>query len=86
MRRVWIALFAALLLLLPAPPVWAGAVSGGLPASLPLPQLFDRALVASREGDFASALPLWDAVIERAPQDAAAWSNRGNVRLALGDA
>ena len=90
MRRVLIALFAALVLLLPAPQVGAASASaaepGGLPASLPLHQLFDRALVASREGDFAAALPLWDAVIERAPQDAAAWSNRGNVRLALGDA
>jgi tetratricopeptide (TPR) repeat protein len=93
MRRSWIgliALVAALLVLLPAPQALAaagsGAESGGMPASVPLPQLFDRALVASREGDFVSALPLWDAVIERAPQDAAAWSNRGNVRLALGDA
>jgi tetratricopeptide (TPR) repeat protein len=51
-----------------------------------LPQLFDQALSASREGDFARALPLWDQVIELAPGDAAAWSNRGNVQLALGDA
>jgi Tfp pilus assembly protein PilF len=51
-----------------------------------LPQLFDQALSASREGDFARALPLWDQVLEIAPGDAAAWSNRGNVRLALGDA
>ena len=50
-----------------------------------LPQLFDQALSASRNGDFAQALPLWDQVLERAPQDAAAWSNRGNVQLALGD-
>jgi tetratricopeptide (TPR) repeat protein len=54
--------------------------------SAALPQLFDQALSASREGDFARALPLWDQVIELAPDDAAAWSNRGNVRLALGDA
>jgi len=88
MRRLLIALIAAVVLLLPAPPVRAAVAPAAevAPASLPLPQLFDRALVASREGDFAAALPLWDAVIERAPQDAAAWSNRGNVRLALGDA
>jgi Tfp pilus assembly protein PilF len=49
-----------------------------------LPQLFDQALTASREGDFAAALPLWDQVLELAPDDAAAWSNRGNVQLALG--
>ena len=50
-----------------------------------LPQLFDQALSASRNGDFAKALPLWDQVLERAPQDAAAWSNRGNVQGSLGD-
>ena len=53
--------------------------------SEPLPQLFDRALRASRDGRFGDALPLWDQVIARAPEDAAAWSNRGNVQLALGD-
>jgi predicted Zn-dependent protease len=56
-----------------------------LAVQLSLPQLFDQALSASREGDFARALPLWNQVIERSPEDAAAWSNRGNVQLALGD-
>ena len=50
-----------------------------------LPQLFDQALSASRDGDFGRALPLWDQVLELAPDDAAAWSNRGNVQLALGN-
>jgi len=50
-----------------------------------LPQLFDQALQASRQGDFGQALPLWNQVLELAPADAAAWSNRGNVQLALGD-
>ncbi|MBW0166509.1 MAG: tetratricopeptide repeat protein [Vulcanococcus sp.] len=50
-----------------------------------LPQLFDQALSASRDGDFGRALPLWDQVLELAPNDAAAWSNRGNVQLALGN-
>ena len=57
-----------------------------LAVQLSLPQLFDQALSASRAGDFQAALPLWDQVLELAPQDAAAWSNRGNVQLALGDA
>ena len=48
--------------------------------------LFEQALSASRSGRFAEALPLWDQLLARHPQDAAAWSNRGNVRLALGDA
>ena len=52
---------------------------------VPLPQLFDQALSASRQGRFDEALPLWNQVLEVAPGDAAAWSNRGNVQLALGD-
>ncbi|MEX0589426.1 MAG: tetratricopeptide repeat protein [Cyanobium sp.] len=56
-----------------------------LGVQLLLPQLFDQALVASREGSFSEALPLWNQVLELAPGDAAAWSNRGNVQLALGD-
>jgi tetratricopeptide (TPR) repeat protein len=55
------------------------------PVPLPLPKLFDQALTASRSGRFGDALPLWNQVLERAPGDAAAWSNRGNVQLALGD-
>ncbi|MEY4298331.1 MAG: hypothetical protein RLZZ423_1510 [Cyanobacteriota bacterium] len=86
MRRLLIALIAALVLLLPAwPPAAVAAVTQPATAAIPLAQLFERALTASREGDFAAALPLWDAVLERAPQDAAAWSNRGNVHLALGE-
>ena len=50
-----------------------------------LPQLFEQALSASRQGRFDEALPLWNQVLEVAPNDAAAWSNRGNVLLALGD-
>jgi len=50
-----------------------------------VPELFQQALEASRGGRFDRALPLWNLVLERAPGDAAAWSNRGNVQLALGD-
>jgi len=50
-----------------------------------LPALFQEALEASRAGRFGEALPLWNRVLEQAPKDAAAWSNRGNVQLALGD-
>ena len=52
----------------------------------PLEPLFKQALEASRAGRFDLALPLWSRVLELAPDDAAAWSNRGNVRLGLGDA
>lgn len=47
---------------------------------------FDRALAASQEGRLGEALDLWSEVLEASPRDAAAWSNRGNVRLMLGDA
>jgi tetratricopeptide (TPR) repeat protein len=73
-------LLPLLLALAPVPPVAAAS------AQPPLPELFDQALRASREGRFADALPLWNQVLELAPGDAAAWSNRGNVQLALGDA
>ncbi|MFM7313985.1 MAG: hypothetical protein ACKO0M_12605, partial [Cyanobium sp.] len=51
-----------------------------------LQRLFEEALAASREGRFGEALPLWDQVLARDPDQAPAWSNHGNVRLALGDA
>ena len=53
--------------------------------ALDLQGLYEQALRASRQGDFMEALPLWDRFLEQAPHDAAALSNRGNVRLALGD-
>ena len=47
--------------------------------------LFRQALVASEDGDFSSALLFWNQLLELSPENAAALSNRGNVRLALGD-
>ena len=68
-------------LLAPLMAVWLA-----LPAMQPsLADQFQLALDASRDGRFSDAISLWDGVIERAPADSAAWSNRGNVRLALGD-
>lgn len=74
MTRWFAVLLAALLLLLPQP-VQAETLEA----------LYGRALQASQSGDFVGALPLWDQVLELSPDDAAALSNRGNVRLALGD-
>ncbi len=54
-------------------------------SQIPLKPLFEKALAASQDGDFVVALSLWDEVIEIAPDNPAALSNRGNVRLALGD-
>ena len=74
MTRLFAALLVGLLLLLPQA-VTADDVES----------LYGRALQASQSGDFVQALPLWDQVLELSPNDAAALSNRGNVRLALGD-
>ena len=48
--------------------------------------VFEQALQASRNGEAEQALPLWDRFLEQHPSDSAALSNRGNVRLVLGDA
>ncbi len=47
--------------------------------------LFERALQESREGDFSKALETWQEFIDISPNNGFAYSNRGNVRLALGD-
>ncbi len=47
--------------------------------------LFQNALNASKEGDFIKALDSWDEFLFFFPNNAIALSNRGNVRLALGD-
>ncbi len=48
--------------------------------------IFDQAFKSTQTGNFVEALSLWDKVLDLSPDDAAALSNRGNVRLALGDA
>ena len=83
---VLVVLLTVWLLIFPAPAAAAAldpTVSAG--SDQPLPQLFEAALDASREGRFGEALPLWDQVVELAPEEASAWSNRGNVLLALGN-
>ena len=74
MIRLALVLALFVQLLLPAS-VWADGYRS----------LYDQALMASQAGDFARALPLWDQLLDLEPSDAAALSNRGNVRLALGD-
>ncbi|MGB5134478.1 MAG: tetratricopeptide repeat protein [Prochlorococcaceae cyanobacterium] len=80
------AVLRGLALLLMALLAVAAPVCAAIPAGPPLQELFEQALQASRDGRFGEALPLWNQVLELAPGDAAAWSNRGNVQLALGDA
>ena len=47
--------------------------------------LFEKALQESKDGDFMQAEKDWSSYLKDHPNDAAALSNRGNVRLALGD-
>ncbi len=47
--------------------------------------LFDKALQESKDGDFIQAEKDWSFYLNDNPDDAAALSNRGNIRLALGD-
>jgi len=83
-RRLLLLLMLAICLVFgPVAPARAAAAAADRPTDLP--RLFEQALSASRAGHFGEALPLWDRVVALAPGDAAAWSNRGNVRLALGD-
>ena len=47
--------------------------------------LFDKALEESTNGNFIQAEKDWSVYLNKNPDDAAALSNRGNIRLALGD-
>ncbi len=85
-RALALLLLALLAIGAPGAASAVGDAAAPAPGRPPLPELFEQALQASRDGRFGDALPLWNQVLELAPGDAAAWSNRGNVRLALGDA
>ena len=47
--------------------------------------LFEKALQESKDGNFIQAEKDWSSYLKDHPDDAAALSNRGNIRLALGD-
>ena len=47
--------------------------------------LFEKALQESNDGDFIQAEKDWSFYLNDNPNDVAALSNRGNIRLALGD-
>ena len=54
-------------------------------AKEPPKYLFEKALQESKDGDFIQAEKDWSFYLNENPKDAAALSNRGNIRLALGD-
>ena len=47
--------------------------------------LFEKALQESKDGNFIQAEKDWSSYLNENPEDAAALSNRGNIRLVLGD-
>ncbi|KGG14612.1 MULTISPECIES: tetratricopeptide repeat protein [unclassified Prochlorococcus] len=49
------------------------------------PLVFEKALSQTHKGDFINALKSWDSFLSSFPENASALSNRGNVRLILGD-
>ena len=54
-------------------------------AKVPTKFLFEKALQESKDGNFVQAEKDWSFYLSDKPNDAAALSNRGNIRLALGD-
>lgn len=62
-------------------------VAQAAPADIPaetvqaLNDLKDQAFAASQAGDFVAADRYWSQLIDLLPEEAALWSNRGNVRL-----
>ena len=47
--------------------------------------LFKNALDLSSSGNFNLSLEVWNQYLDSYPDDAAGFSNRGNVRLVVGD-
>ncbi|HIK45937.1 MAG TPA: tetratricopeptide repeat protein [Leptolyngbyaceae cyanobacterium M65_K2018_010] len=68
-----------------ATPAWAEADAAPNPPSAKvieaIAELRQKALIATNRGQFAQAEAYWSQLIEYGPEDAALWSNRGNVRL-----
>jgi tetratricopeptide (TPR) repeat protein len=69
---------------------WVGQIVPGMPALLPAPaaieqqapdNLAKKAFAATNAGDFATAENYWTQLIDRLPNNAALWSNRGNSRV-----
>ncbi|OCR01287.1 hypothetical protein BCD67_12265 [Oscillatoriales cyanobacterium USR001] len=70
--------------------IWLGSLMPAIALELPpdgitpqqkLGELVQKAFAATNEGDFATAEGFWTEIIEKFPQVAPAWSNRGNSRV-----
>lgn len=67
---------------------FAWATDEGIPSQPSVGDLFEQlgtlreqAFEATNKGDFAVAEGYWTQIIDRFPDNAAAWSNRGNARV-----
>ncbi len=70
----------ALIFLLSSPlSVWAAPTPARIQQQIS--ELANRAFTATNKGDFATAEIYWTKMIEQFPDNAAAWSNRGNARV-----
>ncbi|MBC7822506.1 MAG: tetratricopeptide repeat protein, partial [Candidatus Parcubacteria bacterium] len=67
------------------PFAWAADEVSPQPSALDLYEqvgtLKEQAFEATNKGDFATAEGYWTQIIDRFPDNAAAWSNRGNARV-----
>lgn len=84
MVRFCLAFCLSLLLCLPA---WAEPLptAPSAPTAAPtIGELFQEAMAATQQFDFETALRRWDAILRQDPNNAAAYSNRGNALVGLG--
>lgn len=70
------------LIAVPMPSAWADDAPQWSEAEIEqLEALDQQAFAAARQGDFAQAEQAWTEMLEIMPNNAAIWSNRGNVRV-----
>ena len=60
-------------------------ISSPIIAEQSIQSIFNEALQLTNKGDFYQALQVWNKLLEFDPENALALSNRGNIKLALGD-
>lgn len=82
MKRFWMKALSIILISVIA---WSGLLlsSQAHPANptQEVEALFQQAFAATQQGHWPDAETLWTEIIDRFPDNAAAWSNRGNVRV-----
>lgn len=65
--------------------LWFWWGDGGQPAlAAKAPNLFEQAMTAQIQGDYAQADDFWGQLLDQYPENPALWSNRGNTRVSAG--